>query len=151
MGEYSLVYGRFTMGAAFDPVTDALVEQCRAGYQALRDGDASFLDLIDPDVEWHVPESFPSGGSLRGHWEVLAFMDASAQIWEDPHPEPREFLPSGDKLVVLGTWCGRARATGIEVAVPCAHVVQFRGGKAVYFRNYIDAAEVNKALEPNPG
>jgi uncharacterized protein len=138
------------MGPVFDQITDELVELTRAGYQMIRDGDPAFLDLIDPDVEWHVPDTFPGGGALRGHWEVLAFLDASAQIWEDPHPEPHELLPSGDTLVVLGDWCGRARATGISVAVPFAHVSRFRGGLLVYFRNYIDAAEVAKALEVPP-
>ena len=119
------------MGAVFDPVTDELVEQSRAGYRMLREGDASFLDLLDPDVEWHVPDSVPGGGALRGHWEVLAFFDAIGKKWEDPRAEPAEFLPSGDKLIVLGKWCGRARATGIEMAVPFAHIhaVPWREGR----------------------
>jgi uncharacterized protein len=138
------------MGPVFDPITDAHVERCRAAYRMVTDGDPAFLDLLDPDVEWYVPDSLPGGGALRGHWDVLAFLDTSGQFWDDPRPEPEDFLASGDKLVVLGNWCGRAKSTGIEMKVPFAHVQQFRDGKLVYFRNYIDATEVMKTLEEPP-
>lgn len=138
------------MGPVFDPITDALVDRSRAAYQMVCEGDPAFLDLLDPEVEWHVPRALPGGGDLHGHWEVLEFLEASGEFWDDPHPEPRDFLPSGDKLVVLGTWCGRAKTTGVEMAVPFAHVQQFRDGKLVYFRNYLDATEVLKTLEDPP-
>jgi ketosteroid isomerase-like protein len=65
-------------------------------------------------------------------------------------PEPGG-VPSGRRqLVVLGTWRARARSTGVRVEVPFAHVQQFRDGKLVYFRNYIDAAKALRSLEEAP-
>jgi ketosteroid isomerase-like protein len=81
---------------------------------------------------------------------VLEFVDNMGRLWEDAYPEAEEFLPAGDKLVVLGTWRARARSTGVRVEVPFAHVSQYRDGKLVYFRNYIDAAKVLQSLEEAP-
>ena len=40
----------------------------------------------------------------------------------------------------------------VHVELPFAHVQQFRNGKLVYFRNYIDAAKALQSLEgPAPG
>jgi ketosteroid isomerase-like protein len=78
---------------------------------------------------------------------VLAFFETVSGLWEDARPEPDEFLAAADKLVVLGTWRARARSTGVNVELPFAHVQQFRAGKLVYFRNYIDAAEALQSLE----
>jgi uncharacterized protein len=147
---YSLGYGRATVGAVVDPITDDIVELSRDGYRMFRENDPAFLDRLDPEIEWHVPDTLPGGGDLHGHWEVLAFLDTTSKLWEDAYPEPEEFLPAGDTLVVLGTWRARARATGVLVEVPFAHVHQFRDGKLVYFRNYIDAAKALRSLEAAP-
>jgi ketosteroid isomerase-like protein len=73
-------------------------------------------------------------------------------LWENALPEAEELLAAGDKLVVLGTWRARARSTGVHVELPFADVQQFRAGKLVHFRNYIDAAKALQSLEaPAPG
>lgn len=51
-----------------------------------------------------------------------------------------------DRLIVLGTWRATARATGARVDVPFAHVLRYRDGKVVYFRNYLDTATALQAL-----
>lgn len=133
-----------------DPITAELVERSRDGYRMIRENDPTFLDLVDPNVEWHVPDTLPGGGVLHGHLEVLEFMDTTSSLWSDAAPEPEEFLPSGESLVVLGTWRGRARSTGTWVELPFAHVQRFRDGKLVYFCNYIDAAKALQSLQDAP-
>jgi ketosteroid isomerase-like protein len=131
-----------------DPITDEIVRQAEGSYRQFRENDPAFLDQIDEDVEWHVPDTLPGGGALRGQLAVLEFTDGMGRLWEDAYPEPEEFLPAGDTLVVLGTWRARARATGIRVEVPFAHVLRYRDGKLVYFYNYLDAAKALQSLEP---
>ena len=138
------------MGAEVDPITEELVAQSRDAYRMFRENDPAFFDAVDPDVEWHVPDTLPGGGDLHGTLEVLEFLDTMSGLWDDAYPEPEEFLPAGDKLVVLGSWRARARSTGVRVEVPFAHVQQFRDGKLVYFRNYLDAAKALRALEEGP-
>jgi ketosteroid isomerase-like protein len=133
-----------------DPITEEIVALSRDGYRMFREGDPGFLEFLDSDVEWHVPDTLPGGGDLHGHLEVLGFFDATTRLWSEPYPEPEEFLPSGDTLVVLGRWRARATSTGVRVDVPFAHVQQFRERRLVYFRNYIDAAKVLQSLEQSP-
>jgi ketosteroid isomerase-like protein len=133
-----------------DPITDELVEHSRDAYRMFRENDPAFLDMIDPDVEWHVPDTLPGGGALHGPLEVLEFMETLSGLFSQSYPVPDEFLPSGDKLVVLGTWRAQGRSTGNRVEVPFAHVQQFRDGKLVYFHNYVDAAKLLQSLEEAP-
>ena len=149
MGARPLVYVRQAVASGFDPITDVLVERSRAVYRMLLEHDAAFLDLFHPALEYHLPESF--GPVLHGPWELLEFLDDAAASFDDPRPEPEEFLPSGDTLVVLGTWKGTATATGVRVEVPFAHVQRFRDGKFVHFRVFMDTATVLTAQGPGPG
>jgi uncharacterized protein len=130
-----------------DPITDADIERSRVLYRKFREGDPSAFDDWDGDVEIHVPKAIPGGGDLRGVLEFLEFTAAVGDRWEDAYPEPEEFMAAGDKLIVLGTWHGRARNTGRTAAVPFAHVYEMRDGKVVYFRNYIDSSEALESLE----
>src|SRR5262249_8839308 len=134
------------VATTFDPITDELVVLARDGYRLFREGDPAFLETWDPEIEFHVPDTLPGGGDLRGPLAVLAFFETVGDLWENPLPEPEEFLAAGDKLMVLGTWRARARSTGVEVELPFVHVQQFRNGKLVYFRNYIDAAKALQSL-----
>ena len=86
-----------------DPITEEVVELARDGYRMFRENDPAFLDRLDPEIEWHVPDTLPDGGDLHGHLEVLV-----------------------------------------------AHVTQYRNGKLVYFRNYMDAAKALQSLEEPP-
>lgn len=112
-----------------------------------RENDPAVLEGLALDIEWRVPDSLPHGGELHGQWEVLEFWDAMSELFEDAYPDPEEFLPAGDKLVVLGTWRAVARATGVRVEVPFAHVVQFRDGKLASFRGYMDSWKALRSLE----
>jgi len=135
------------MGFVVDRITEDLVARSRDNYRMFRENDPAFVERLDPDIAWHVPDTLPFGGDLHGVMEVFEFFAAMNELFEDAYPEPEEFLAAGDKLVVLGTWRGRARSTGIRVELPFAHVSQFRDGRLVYFRNYIDAAKVLQSVE----
>jgi ketosteroid isomerase-like protein len=145
-----LVYGRIAVESGFDVVTDEVVQRAKDGYAMFQRHDPAFLDGLDPEIEYRVPDTLPGGGHLRGQWEMLAFMDTVAGLWDDPRPEPEEFLPAGDKLIVLGTWRATAKATGVSVEVPFAHVLQHRDGRLASVRVYMDAAKALRSLEATP-
>ena len=143
-------YGPMTVRSVLDPITEETVRRSRDAYRMFREQDPAFFDRVDPEVEWHVPDTLPGGGDLHGTLEVLEFIDTVGELWEDAYPDPEEFLPAGDKLIVLGTWHAAARSTGVRVELPFAHVNQYRDGMLVYFRNYIDAAKALQSLEESP-
>jgi ketosteroid isomerase-like protein len=55
-----------------------------------------------------------------------------------------EIRSLGDRLVVFGEIHGRGRASGMDVRVPLAWVLEFRDGKLRRNRTYADR---NEALE----
>lgn len=116
-----------------------------------REGDLRFFERLDPDIDWWIPETLPDGGSRHGESEVIDFWEAMGELFEGAHPDPEEFIPAGDRLIVLGTWRARVKATGDLVEARFAHVNGYRDGKLVSFRNYIDTAKVLQALEGQPG
>src|SRR4051794_589990 len=61
------------------------------------------------------------GGTYTSPLEALEFWNNIGRLFEAPDPEPEEFLRNGERLVVLGRFRGRSRATGQEVAVRFAH------------------------------
>jgi ketosteroid isomerase-like protein len=75
------------------------------------------------------------------------------ELFDEPHPEPEEFIRSGDRLVVLGHFHGHARATGRQVAIRFAHVYRLTGpegplSQRLYaaFELFIDTAAVVDAI-----
>ena len=75
------------------------------------------------------------------------------ELFENAHPEPDEFIREGDRLVVLGRFHGRSRATGKQIAVRFAHVYGLTGAegplsdqKFTSFELIIDTAPVLAAL-----
>lgn len=98
------------------------VEGIREGYRLFRQGDPAFLDRYEPDARIVVPECLPKGGTYATPWDALEFWQSTGELFEGAHPEPEEFICDGDRLVVLGHFHGRARATGEQVSIRFAHV-----------------------------
>ena len=105
------------------------IDYIREGYRLFEDGDPAFLDRFTPDATLVFPETLPKGGTYGSPWEALEFWSTIGEIFDDPHPEPEEFICDGDRLVVLGHVHGRARATGERVAIRFAHVIRLTGAE----------------------
>lgn len=128
-----------------EAITPAIVERSQAMYRLVREGDPAWLDVIDVAVEWHAPQTPIGGGLLHGHTELLAFMQEVGNHFDDVSVDPEEFLPSGETLMVLGTWRGTDKSSGEEVQTPFAHAQRFRDGKLVYMRVYMNTATVDSS------
>ena len=62
--------------------------------------------------------------------------------WDDFQAVPDEFLNAGERVVVLGHFQGRGKASGKTLDALYAHGWTLRNGKAVHFRAYADTAKV---------
>ena len=131
------------MTAAAD---DAPLDVVRRGYAAYGRRDLpTILALLDPDVELVQTGLLPWGGVHRGLAGAQAFFGRIAQL-TDAMPEPHEFIPAGDDVVVVGRLRGTARATGRPIDLSFAHVVTVRGGRFVRFAAYVDTPAMLEAL-----
>jgi ketosteroid isomerase-like protein len=109
----------------------------------------SLLSLYSDDVEWLVPdmENVRYGGKRRGLKSVREFFSSVADDLEVLQFEPQEFIAQGDKVVALGRYSWRVKATGKEFSSDWAHVCTVRDGKIVRFREYMDTAAEIRARQ----
>ena len=105
------------------------IDHIRGVYRLFEEGDPAFLDGFTPDATLVFPETLPKGGTYGSPWEALEYFNTVGELFEDPHPEPEEFIRDGDRLVVLGHFHGRSRATGEQVAIRFAHVYRLTGAE----------------------
>ena len=122
----------------------------RQGYEAFNRGDIdAVMGIMDPNIEWQEPdvEGLPDRGTHLGREAVANNVFGSVgENWDDFQVQPEEFLDAGDRVVVLGRFQGRGKATGRTLDAPYAHVWTLRDGKAVHFRNYTDTANFLQSL-----
>ena len=103
------------------------IDYIREGYRRFADGDPTFLDRFTSDATLVFPETLPKGGTYASPWEALEYFNNVGERFDNPRPEPEEFIRDGDRLVVLGQFHGRSRATGDQVAIRFAHVYRLTG------------------------
>ncbi len=124
------------------------VDIIRGAYEAFAKGDVpAVLGVLDPNVAWTEADDFPYAGTYNGPDAVLngVFMKLGSE-WEAFSAVPDEFVADGDKVVSLGNYSGKYKATGKSFRTHFAHVWTLRNGKAVKFQQYTDTAKVQEAL-----
>jgi ketosteroid isomerase-like protein len=120
----------------------------RRSLEALNEGDTEgVLGLMDPDVELVTARAVLEGISYRGHEGFRQFVADMADDWEDYHPSSERFRDLGDgRVLVVGRFHARGKASGMEVDAPAAWVSEVREGKIVHVRFYADEAAALDAL-----
>jgi ketosteroid isomerase-like protein len=106
------------------------------------------LEVLDPEVEWHSAlHALLTGKAtgFRGHGGVRAMLRDLFDAFDEIQIEISEFRDLGDRLVAIGRSHARGEASGLDVETPLAFVTEFRNGKAISIRNYLDPAEALEA------
>jgi uncharacterized protein len=120
------------------------VQTVKEAYAAFERGDiTSLLNLVSEDVEWHMPgpsDIIPFAGEFRGREGVGRFFAALGGAEDVEIFEPREFVAQGDKVVVMGRYRGRIKATGQVDDIEFVHVFNVRDGRITNYRQYNDTA-----------
>lgn len=122
-----------------------------ASYAAFRRGDVdAALTAFAPDIEWTHPDGMSDyglGGTKKGHDEVRAFMARARTVFSEVRPEPREYVESGDRVMVIGVHHMRGARSGVAGTVRFVHTWRMAGGKAIQFEDHHDTAEVRRLVE----
>ena len=128
------------------------VAAIRSLYEAFARGDIPYiLEQLDADVEWRAPQTVPfSKGLHRGPEEVAQFFAGITEHVSEPRMETYEFLPAGDRVVVLLCFRGRGLESGVPFEAREAHVWKLSAGKVVEERTYADTAAIVQALQATP-
>lgn len=124
-----------------------IVQQAYANFES---GDIeSLLGLLSDDIQWQLPdiENVPFAGTRQGREAVMQFFSSLAEAQEVLEFDPRDFIASENKVVVLGHYQWRVKATGQEYGGDWAHVFTVRDGKVAGFHEYTDTAVAAKAYQ----
>ena len=129
------------------------VELVTTAYEAFNSGGDSFLQYIDPEVEW-IPAAQFVEGPVHGIDELRALLDTFREAFEEIRWEPQRVVEAsepGEVLVLIET-ITRGRGSGVEIRVRVAHLVRVRNGKIVWGKVYPDADAGLEAagLDPAP-
>jgi hypothetical protein len=122
------------------------IELIRGGYDAYARGDfPAVFALLHPEVEIRQTELLPWGGTYHGHEQAREFFRKLNECIEG-RPEPEEFIPAGDDVVVVGRLRGRARASGRSYDLKIVHLWSIEGRQVVRFAAFIDTRGMLSAL-----
>ena len=127
------------------------VEAFRRGLEAGNRGDIeALLEVLDPDVVWHSALHALLGGEAtvyRGHDGVRELFRDLFETFDGMHLEISEIRDLGDRLVAIGRTRARGKASGADVGTPIGYVTEFRAGRAISIRGYLDPKEALEAAE----
>jgi ketosteroid isomerase-like protein len=123
-------------------LSKAEIEWVHEVYRLFRDGDPAFMDRYEPDAEFIFPTTLPSGGTYPGPFAALEFWTTVGELFENPYPDPEEILRVEDRLIVFGTWRGRSRQTGDEIALRFIHSSRLSGDGATLMERKLASTEV---------
>jgi uncharacterized protein len=122
----------------------------RQAYASFESGDiGSLLGLLSDDIQWQLPEieNVPFAGKRQGREAVGQFFASLAAAQDVLEFAPKDFIAAENKVVVLGEYQWRVKATGQEYGGDWAHVFMVRDGKIVGFHEYTDTAAAANAFQ----
>ena len=90
------------------------------------------FDVYDEHMEWGWSSEFPGlAGVYEDRRDPNPRLRAWLSEWEEWRAVPKEYVELGDYVVVLASYHGRGRASGVEISQEGAHVFKLRDGKIV--------------------
>ena len=125
------------------------VESFKRGTELLNRRDIEpFLEMLDPEVEWHpglVALLEGEATVYRGREEVREALQDIFEAFADFRFEFSEVRDLGDQILAVGEMRGRGTESGVEIESPWAFLIQLRNGKATHVRVYLDPKEALEA------
>ncbi|MFL5826729.1 MAG: nuclear transport factor 2 family protein [Thermoleophilaceae bacterium] len=99
----------------------------------------SHFDVYAPDMEWGWSDEFPGlGGVYDDRRDPNPRLRSWLSGWEYWLVEPKEFIEQGNYVIVLATYHGRGKSSGVEVHQEGAHVFKLLDGKVVRLEIFAD-------------
>ena len=131
------------------------VEIVRRAYEAWNRGEPeAAVELLSPEIDWHLPANFPDAGSWRGRDEVVQGLASLSGSWSELHIDVKELIDAGDRVVALVRFQGQAAITGLDLkgVNVDASVWTLRDGKVVEVQMYGGTSDALRAVGlPDPG
>ena len=122
------------------------VSVIRRLYQARGDPEV-IRQVLASDVRWEVVDGFPYGAAYVGVDSVLCdFFGRLFIDFDEFVANGSEFFESGERVIALGIYSGRARRTGKRFTARFAHVWTLQDGLIVRLQQCADTVQLARAL-----
>lgn len=129
---------------------DANIQTLREAYLKFQTGDFSgLIEHFDDDIYFIVPEieNVPYGGLWHRKPAAIKFFEILTSAEDISDYEAREFIATGDKVVVLGRMTSTVRSTGRHYSTEWVHVHTMQAGMITNFTVYLDTAAALRAFQ----
>ena len=127
------------------------VQLVQQAYQSVKNGDTqTLLNMLAQDVLWELPEmpNVPFSGTWKGRQQVGEFFRKMNEVQDVIEFKPEQFVAEGDKVIVLGHFNMRVKATGKSSVSHWVQVWTIKAGEVSHMREYVDTLAVNSAHAP---
>jgi ketosteroid isomerase-like protein len=109
----------------------------------------ALLKYLDPEVEWHSAILAPLHGEAtvyRGHEAIPSMFRDFYDVFEAIDVDISETHDLGDRVVAIGHIRTRGKESGVETESPWAYVAEFKNGKAIRIRTYLEPKQALEAV-----
>jgi uncharacterized protein len=90
------------------------------------------FEVYDPQMAWGWSDEFPGlAGVYEDRRDPNPRLRAWLSEWDHWRAVADDFVEMGDHVVVLATYTGRGKASGVEIEQEGAHVFELRDGRVV--------------------
>ena len=122
------------------------VSVVRRLYQA-RGNPEVIRQLLGSEVRWEVVDGFPYGAVYKNRDSVLRdFFGRLFTDFDEFVANGSEFFESGEHVIALGNYSGRARRSGKRFTARFAHVWTLQDGLIVRLQQCADTLQLARAL-----
>ncbi len=133
---------------------DGLRRVLRSGWAAAPRKDWDLMVArYSPEVLWEIPEEFQTLGfaeSYRGHEGLIEGLERFSEVFESWEIRPDRALDLGDRVLALGSFRGKARASGVELEQGFSQLVTLERGLVVRDRFFYSLEQGLQAAGLNP-
>jgi uncharacterized protein len=104
--------------------------------------------VLSPTIRWEIVPGFPYGGVYVGVDAVFGdFFGRVLKDFEEWRTEMSDLFDAGERVIALGTYSGRAKATGKTFSARFAHLWTLDGGVLVRLQQCADTLQLARAME----
>ena len=122
------------------------VDSIRRVYDAFgREGGDAAAEMLHPDFELHEPPELPDAGVGRGREGFKEVISKLRSSFKDLGFAPDEFIPAGNRVLVIVRWSGRGSLSGVETDTELFHVWSFEDGRPSRLEAYLDEEAARRA------
>jgi ketosteroid isomerase-like protein len=124
------------------------VELMRRGYELFNQNDREgWLAILDPDAELTFPffQQLEGGGPARGRAGAELMWESWRRAFPDASFEVDAIQDLGDTIFVSVRVRGHGAGSDVPIEQPSWHVANWRNGKLIRLRAFLQEAEALKA------